>query len=759
MARDLATPKNFEFTRMDTVFPGYNSANDPTKIDPSIMVGGSLNVYKKINGNIANRPGKKLYSPADTTSAPVTSEYVWNKGSKDYIFQVANSKLQFLYNNTWYDLLTGLTTTRWVFDKWFSQAENNGYLVGVNGAGIYTWSGGTATVGSTNTTSINLAGGSGLTGTTTITGTAITKVIPYINPFSGASFGGTLWGATNPSNGETLIFGVQGVSGITITFVSVIGAAAGNVLIGATLADTMSNLRGLLNSPGTTSATQVALSGPNQTAIGNISFGTVGGAIKVSGTNTWAQEGFTWVPSGGFFNLPTVIINGTSYTYSGPSAYTTVMSGSGMSVAGISPGDFVYQATNTYAGIIGISNNFLPDFCKTIDNQLYYGNYNSQNCYVSKSTDPYDATPSSPAVQGSANAITFDGNLNGITVKNGKPYMSIGGNKWGIVNYTFVNPTGVSTTTYRTTTVEYTPTSAGSGAYAHEFIDQVGDSITYLSQDQQVRQFGAFNTSFTSNNYPSLSQEIYTELQAETFSNSTYTGNLRCIGDYIYLTSPISGLTYLYQARQAVNSNNQVVVERLWHAPMTWNLCRVDVINNTVLGFSNSNPQIYQLWDTGIYYDEDPSGDTFAYTSTLKFAYDGQKRRQGLWSFDKVFTEGYIEPETTLGLTIKYNYNGTEDILSQDVNSGDNPATFFTIDPSSLGDESLGDSSFGMGGDDSDSDLYKFKVINQFSLVNCFEWQLEYESTESGSQWEILSKGTNARVEDEQAATFIINKQ
>jgi len=744
---------------MDTLFPGYNSANDSSKIDPSIMVGGSLNVYKKINGNLANRPGKALYSPANTASAPVTSEYVWNKGSKDYIFQVANSKLQFLYNNTWYDLLTGLTTTRWVFDKWFSQSENNGYLVGVNGAGIYTWSGGTAIVDSTNSTSVSLGGTSGLTGTTTITGTAITKIIPYINNLSGFSFGGTLWGATNPSNGETLIFGVQGVSGITITFVSVIGAAAGNVLIGATLADTLTNLRGLLSSPLTTNATQVALSGPNATAISNLSSGA-SGAIKISGTNTWAQEGFTWVPSGGFYNLATVKINGSSYNYYGPTAQTLVISNAGgMSVAGISPGDFVYQSTNTTTTPISVTNGFLPDFCKTIDNQVYYGNYNSQNCYVSKSTDPYDATPSSPAVQGSANAITFDGNLDGVTVKNGKPYMSIGGNKWGIVNYTYVNPTGVSTTTYRTTTVEYTPTSAGSGAFAHEFIDQVGDNIVYLSQDQQVRTFGSFNTSFTSNNYPSLSQEIYTELQAETFSNSTYTGNLRCIGDYIYLTSPISGLTYLYQARQAVNANNQVVVERLWHAPMTWNLSRVDVINNTILGFSNSNPQIYQLWDTDIYYDEDPTGSTFAYTSTLKFAYDGQKRRQGLWSFDKVFTEGYIEPETTLALTVKYNYNGTEDILTQYVNSPDYPALVFTSDPSSIGDESFGDGSFGMGGDDSDSATYKFKTINQFSLVNTFEWQLEYESTESGSQWEILAKGTNANVEAEQSATFIINQQ
>lgn len=755
MARNISSTKNFDFTRMDTQFPGYNSANDPSKIDPSIMVGGSSNVYKKINGNLANRPGKKLYSPADTTSAPVTSEYVWNKNGTNFIFQVANSTLQFLYNNTWYDLLTGLTTTRWVFDKWFSQSENNGYLVGVNGAGIYTWSGGVTTVDSVNTTSILLSGQVGLTGTTTITGTASTaKIVPYLNNLTDNLFGGTLVGTTNPSNGETLSINMNGVSGITLTFVTAIGATPGNVLIGANIAATMTNLLGLLTAPGTTNANQVALSAPNQTAINKCNYSATN-SIKKTGATPWSESGFTWVTSGGFYNVPTFIINGISYDYTNRTATTLVVAVSA-SVVGITPGDFVYQATQTYTGVIGVANGFLPDFCKTIDNQVYYGNYNSQNCYVSNSTDPYDATAPTTPVQGSANSITLDGSLNGITTRNGKPYIGVGGSKWAIVNYAY---SVISTNNVRQTNIEYTPVSAGAGAYAHEFIDQVGDSIVYLSQDQQVRTFGSFNTSFTSNNYPSLSQEIYTELQNETFSNDTFTGNLRCIGDYIYLTSPISGLTYLYQARQAVNSNNQVIVERLWHAPMTWNLSRIDVVNNTILGFSNTNPQIYQLWDTDIYHDEDPSGDTFAYTSTLRFAYDGQKRRQGLWSFDKVFTEGFIDPDTTLNLTNSYNYNGLESSKTQTVNSPENNAYLFLSEPSSLGDESFGESSFGMGGDDTETDYVKFKTINQFSLVNTFEWQLEYQSTEIDSRWEILAKGTNANVEPEQDSTFIINQQ
>ena len=69
----------------------------------------------------------------------------------------------------------------------------------------------------------------------------------------------TLGLATNPSNGDTLT-----INGVTITFVSSIGTTAGNVLIGANADATRASLAGLINNPGTTSATQVALSTANQ---------------------------------------------------------------------------------------------------------------------------------------------------------------------------------------------------------------------------------------------------------------------------------------------------------------------------------------------------------------------------------------------------------------------------------------------------------------------------------------------------------------
>ena len=61
--------------------------------------------------------------------------------------------------------------------------------------------------------------------------------------------------ADNPTNGDGITFG-----GITLTFVSTIGTTPGNVLIGASTAETLDNIVTLINAPATTTATGVALS-------------------------------------------------------------------------------------------------------------------------------------------------------------------------------------------------------------------------------------------------------------------------------------------------------------------------------------------------------------------------------------------------------------------------------------------------------------------------------------------------------------------
>lgn len=81
----------------------------------------------------------------------------------------------------------------------------------------------------------------------------------------------TLAIATNPTANDTVTLKQVTEDGatqtITITFVSTIGSTAGNVLIGAAVSNTLTNLAALFNAPGTTNATQVALSAAAQSLL------------------------------------------------------------------------------------------------------------------------------------------------------------------------------------------------------------------------------------------------------------------------------------------------------------------------------------------------------------------------------------------------------------------------------------------------------------------------------------------------------------
>lgn len=613
---DLSTTKNFDFQNIQSLWGGYISSFDKTNIASNIYVGGSQNIYKKLNGNLAVRQGQKRRGVANDTISPISSSFIWNTSwGATYTAVISNSTLYIVANDIWYVLQSSLTKTRYVFDKWWDNTAKQDNLLFVNGTdNLYMWTGGFGFVSSTTANTIVLDR---------------TVALSFLDPASGG-----------------------------------------------------------------------------------------------------------------------VVINGNSYSYTGSAGST--LTGVTPDPTGEANGSAVLQSI--YISSATPSAGAANDFLKVINNQVYIGSYTSRLIYISDDTSFTNYTVPSPRAAGDPELLTLDGVGQGIGVRQGKAHIGFGNGSWAVVTFTDIT---VGSTLTQQTTVDVKPVAIGQAPYAHEFIDTVGDSLVYLAQDQQVRSFGDFNNLFTPG-YPSFSQEIATELMAETFTG----GSLTCIGEFTYVTAPNSGRVYLYQVRNRVDPNGNVVAERLWHSPFVWNLTKVDDLNGTTIGFSNANPQIYDLWDTNQWFDDSPSDEQLPYECILAFSYRTNNRRQGLQSFDKVFTEGYITTGTPLMLTVNYNYLGAESILQQYVNSVAYPATVFSLSVDSLGDHSLGVASLGSGGDETETQTpSKFKVINQFSLVNCFEYQLVYSSNSTNAQWEILAQGTNADVEKEQNAGFLINKQ
>ncbi len=227
----------------------------------------------------------------------------------------------------------------------------------------------------------------------------------------------------------------------------------------------------------------------------------------------------------------------------------------------------------------------------------------------------------------------------------------------------------------------------------------------------------------------------------------------------MYVTAPNSGTVYLKQERTTVDAGGNIVAERLWHSPFIWNATRIDSIDGVIVGFSNANPQIYELWDTNQWHDDSPSDEPLPYSCVLALGYRNNSRRQGLVTFDKLYTEGYLTAGTPLNAVINYDYVGSTNIVPMVINSITRPAKIFSTTPPSMGDSSLGDNPLGdITGSETDANaLPKFRNINSLTDIPCFEYQPIFFSDTADARWEILAVAIN-ETKSEHDATFIINK-
>jgi len=463
-----------------------------------------------------------------------------------------------------------------------------------------------------------------------------------------------------------------------------------------------------------------------------------GSTLTTNSSSTWAQMGFN--TSGD----KTFVLYGsaTVYTYTGGET-TTTLTGITPALPAILGTDLAVQSVITEANTPAAG--FNVDFIKTIGNQLYCGSYTSRLIYISANDDFTDYVVPSPPVTGSPDLLTLDNNGKGISVRQGNAHITAGLSDWYVVTFQEI---AVGTDITRQTVVEKQETAALSAAYAHEFIDTVGDDIVYLSQDQQLRNYGSFRNINTAK-FPSLSQQVHTELEDVDFTG----GHLKAIGDFIYITSPVEGVTYLQQTREALDTAGNIIAERLWHPPQVWNVTRIALINGIEYGHSNANPQLYQLWNTGQYHDDSPTNDPVPYDVSMCMAYRQHGRRQGLLTFEKVYVEGYILSNSGLNLRVRNDYldPAPQEIVLSSISQ--TPALFPPNNPETIGGSEVGDIPVG-GGAVEETIMPKFRVIADVEDKNCFEYQLELYSNTADSAWEILAIGTNAEIAT-QSATFI----
>jgi len=195
---------------------------------------------------------------------------------------------------------------------------------------------------------------------------------------------------------------------------------------------------------------------------------------------------------------------------------------------------------------------------------------------------------------------------------------------------------------------------------------------------------------------------------------------------------------------------------------------RVDVVDSVTVGFSNANPQTYQIWGTGQWSDDIPDGQV-PYVSVMLMPYRSFDRRQGKVKFDKTYWEGYMTTGTVLNGAVYYDYQGATNLLSLIIHDPDlspaNDQSFFTGSaPPSLGDSSLSENPLGSPTDVigvgntplTDHDLLpKFRIIAGVELTDCYEYALMCYSQTLDARWEIIALGSNPSEAVSQAVEII----
>lgn len=458
----------------------------------------------------------------------------------------------------------------------------------------------------------------------------------------------------------------------------------------------------------------------------------------------------------GFADAGSVTINGVPYTYTGISGATLT----GTADASAAPADAV-----AYSAVVTTTDqpdaDFSNDFIKNIGNQMHVGSYNSRLIYISAFDDFTDYSVPGVRAPGDPDLLTLDSQARGITVQkgatgsSGNAVVSGGLGDW----YTVVrDDVTIGTDLTEQVTVVRTTSADLSTALAHEFIDLIGDTIVFIDQNNQMREFGLVRN-INNPVFPLLSLDVYTELKQRVMTG----GALRVVADEgdttVYITLPQEGIDYMYQLRQKLDEVGNLTAERLWHPPQVRGISRIAVIEGATYGHSNVNPQIYQLWNTGQYYDDSPSDEPLPYSCHMAVAYmRADTTRHGI--YDKLYFEGYMLPGSNVYCDNYLEYQGAKNILLTTINQPNAPgkkvAKFYqptsvpTPAENPLGSIPVGDGILNAGASIPTGVLNppKFRAMRRVAAQDVFEVALDVKSSSANSQWEILLLGINLQLAD-----------
>lgn len=687
-SRLLARAKAKEFT----VHSGgwtYRNREDKTNLPPTTLITGSHDVLTNVSGRVASRKGYTLDGGSSSVLGGILSSYDYemHTGTIQHLragwltSALNDGKLEYRYKDssgvvTWRTLLSSLVSTSFNFTDYWDTAHLQSLVLMVNGAGSITeWTGGVATLASASNTSI---------GTVAVTAGG-----------SGYVVGDVLTLTTGGGNA-------------TVTVATLSGSGVSTVTV--------------LN-PGTgysTGAGQATSGGTGSGATLNVS--ALQGTITITGTTTWAQNGFYTT------GTHSVTVNGTNYQATGGWG-TLYLTGVTPDPSALVAGAIVHQTPETtlnasLSGLATVTN----DLISNLRNQIYVASFTNRSIYISKVNNYKDYTFTSPVrIVGEGALCTLDGNPTALIPQDVAMYVSAGLNQWYQTQFTLS-----SDNTKEDFQIVRLKTGALQGTQSQGLTTKISNYIVYVSNEPVLQQLGYVENNIQTPQLSDLSFPIVNDMNSYIFSG----GHIQYHKKFVYVSVPSSSTMRVYNMTSSDVDPVTSLPKHFYESPLTLPIGCFSIIDGNLYGHDFNVPQTYKLFDG---YND--NGNFI--NAVAMFAFDNNEGRSISKGFNEYFVEGYISSNTTLSMGMQYDLDGCATVTSSDILGTDGKIVCIGGDDNSLGKTSHGKSPLG-------SDLLqttpqslppKFRVIKTMDKVPYYEYSPSFSSNGLDQQWELLSFG------------------
>lgn len=674
MARD--TEDNFQVTKG---FASYVSKPEITDLNPKYLTRGSKNVIIDYAQRVVSRNGYTLFGAAGTGSG-VKGSYEWNTSTaKQFPMRSNDDVIKFYWNGAWNTLMTGLPSPYLEFAKIWDNTEKIDVLLWVLGStNTYKWSGGATTVRSSTATTLTKQG----------------VLVEATIAFTASPTPGTVAATITDSAANFVLAGFVAGDVLTVT-----GSTSNNrnFTIGSVVADTIT----LVMSD--TLVTEIA--GPSITVH--------------TGEPTWARSRFLTT------GTRKILYNGVEYAYTGGESTATL---TGLTAfPAVTPGDAVWQTVVILANSGDIDAQFRQDLIGVQQNQLILASTQSQQIYVSSTTDYTDFALVTPRIPGSPAKLTMDNYCTCIvSVDNadGTPSaLMFGGGTSDFFRLSYYLSQDNANELVRMTKLK---TASGAGPIAKSAIGAIKNTTAYISHEPSLETLGAVQNVDGRQNTP-ISDDIKDDFDSYNFTNS----HVKYWRRNIFIALPSHGIVLIYDLQR-----------RLWQPPQTLPVARFAIINDELYGHSNVTDETYKLFDG--------TNDNGApITQVARFAYNNGGRRDRIKNMSEYWTDGYITVNGILTMRQNFGYGGSEGQKVMTIRGNDpdivDPQTGSTIGDEPLGVNPLGGAAFasisGLPG--VSATLKRFYQADTMNLVDYVEQYVEYTMSDIDAQFAIVAHGSN----------------